>query len=38
MDDLIRIQKEGREKRLAAEVEMKAVEEELKNRLLNTTK
>jgi uncharacterized protein YaaN involved in tellurite resistance len=34
MDDLLRIQAEGREKRIAAEVELKAAEEELKKRLL----
>ncbi len=34
MDDLVKIQAEGRQKRLAAEVEIKAVEEELKARLL----
>ena len=34
MDDLVKIQAEGRKKRLEAEVEIKAVEEELKARLL----
>lgn len=34
MDDLLRIQAEGREKRIAAEVELKAAEEDLKKRLL----
>lgn len=34
MDDLVRIQAEGREKRLAVEVELKAAEEEMKNKLL----
>jgi len=34
MDDLIRIQAEGRERRLAVEIELKAAETELKNRLL----
>ena len=34
MDDLLRIQSEGRQKRLAAEVELKAAEEQLKKRLV----
>ena len=34
MDDLVRIQAEGREKRLAVEIELKAAEEEMKNKLL----
>lgn len=34
MDELARIQKEGRERRIAAEIELKAVEDELKKRLL----
>ncbi len=36
MDDLVKIQAEGRQKRLAAEVEIKAAEEELKVRLLRS--
>ncbi len=35
LDDLLRIQSEGRQKRLAAEVEIKGIENELKNRLLS---
>ncbi len=37
MDDLVRIQAEGREKRLAVEVELKAAEDQLKQRLIQTT-
>lgn len=34
MDDLVRIQAEGRQKRIAAEVELKAAEEEFKQKML----
>lgn len=34
LDELVRIQAEGREKRIAAEIELKAAEEQLKTRLL----
>ena len=34
LDDVMRIQKEGREKRQAAELEMRKMEEDLKNKLL----
>ncbi|MCC8154034.1 MAG: toxic anion resistance protein [Tannerellaceae bacterium] len=37
MEDLVKIQAEGREKRLAVEVELKAAEDELKKRLLQET-
>lgn len=36
LDDVMRIQKEGREKRQAAELEMRRMEEELKRKLLET--
>jgi len=38
MDDLVRIQTEGREKRLAVEVELKAAEDQLKQRLIESRK
>ncbi|MCD8029749.1 MAG: toxic anion resistance protein [Bacteroides sp.] len=38
MDDLVKIQAEGRQKRMAAEVELKAAEEQLKQRLLESGK
>lgn len=38
MDDLVKIQAEGREKRIAAEVELKAAENQLKQRLLEGKK
>lgn len=34
LDDVMRIQKEGREKRQAAELEMRKMEDELKKKLL----
>ena len=34
LDEVLRIQREGREKRMAAETEMKKIEGELKERLL----
>ena len=34
LDDVLRIQKEGREKRQAAELEMARMENDLKNKLL----
>ncbi len=38
MDDLVKIQAEGRQKRMEAEVELKAAEEQLKQRLLESGK
>ncbi len=38
MDDLVKIQAEGREKRIAVEIELKAAEEQLKQRLLESKK
>ncbi len=38
LDDLLRIQSEGRQKRLSAETELKTIEAELKNRFLSAGK
>ena len=35
LDEVLRIQTEGRQKRKEAEVELQNIEEQLKNRLLN---
>ena len=36
LDEVLRIQREGREKRQAAEIEMRKIEGELKSKLLST--